>query len=86
MKSSDPGRIGAGNNGAGRVDEIDIITADVFDGVNDLLGKGVADVCDHGILLEKLMRFLSVSISYIFQGFNLDMLSITIKYRNYWKI
>ena len=63
-----------------------LITADVFDGVNDLLGKGVADVCDHGILLEKLMRFLSVSISYIFQGFNLDMLSITIKYRNYWKI
>ena len=103
MIGSDPGRVCAGDNGAGRVDKIDIVAADIFDRVDDLLGKGVADVCDHGILLERLTVFilrkagfyiyagkrnenigftgcfLLVSISYMFYGFNLNMLSITIK-------
>ena len=47
MKGSDSGRIGTGDNSAGGIDEIDIIAADVFNGVDDLLGESMADVCDH---------------------------------------
>ena len=41
MIGSDPGRVCTGDNGAGRVDKIDIVTADVLDRVDDLLGKSV---------------------------------------------
>ena len=58
MIGSDPGRVCTGDNGAGRVDKIDIVAADILDRVDDLLGKGVADVCDHGILLERLIVFI----------------------------
>ena len=58
MIGSDPGRVCAGDNGAGWVDKIDIVAADVLDRVDDLLGKGVADVCDHGILLERRIVFI----------------------------
>ena len=58
MIGSDPGRVCTGDNWAGRGDKIDIVTADVLDRVDDLLGKSVADVCDHGILLERLIVFI----------------------------
>ena len=47
VKSSDPCSIGASNDDAGRIDEVDVLAADIFDGVDDLLRQIVGDVGYH---------------------------------------
>ena len=53
MKRTDAGSVGAGIYQSVFIDEVDVMTTDVVDGVYDLCGKLLSYMCNHICLLHQ---------------------------------